>query len=108
MSIDPVTSYEQAEAEAVERQDEARREQHYAEAVDEARVAVAIEIASLGRHPIHAVSNVLDDVMYVRREDSVREHRWYPHRVHLSHFEADYGLPALLRVLATALESDRG
>lgn len=103
--IDPMTSAEQAEAEAVERTDEARREQHWREAVEAARglldlssawgfSGLCAELKTAGSS-LHNLSASLgeSDAMYVEPIERV-----------LHAFAAEYGVPALLRVLADALE----
>ena len=100
---DPMTGYEQAESEAVERQDEARREQHWREAEQAARLVLDVECETLRRCPMVAVSHLLSDASFVQQEDKYR--RSWPHGAELADFATEYGLPALLRVIATALEA---
>ena len=90
---DPMTGYEQAESEAVDRQDEARREQHYAEAVQAARYV----LRAWGENVGWLVQNV-------GHGDWPATSKYACFRV-LDTFKADYGTPALLRVIATALEA---
>ena len=99
---DPMTSYEQAESEAVERQDEARREQHWREAEQ----AVAHYITRFrsfwdGRAESDIVLNLITfqlDERYTSDE---------PDAFIIRAFLADYGTPALLRVIATAMENSK-
>lgn len=98
MSIDPMTSYEQAEAEAVERQDEAVREKHFADAAIAAKACFGHK--AIAEASLTDVTHVLLTVCFAPDSDfNIRL---------LDAFAADYGIPALLHVLATALESDRG
>ena len=104
---DPMTGYEAAEADAVDRQDEARREQHWREAekvVSDALAVRRVIAPRLGDLPY--ALDLIDAVRWGVPEawadgitsDTIRI---------LQAFEADYGTPALLRVIATAMENSK-
>ena len=105
MTPDPMTGYEQAEAEAVDRQDEARREQHCREAEQAVSdVLMVRRVLAPRRGALPTVVDVLDAVRWGDQfadgftRDSIRI---------LQAFDADYGAPALLRVIATAMENSK-
>ena len=94
---DPLSTYEAAESEAVERQDEARREQHHAEAAHAARVFICGPMAEFYTTPERAGA-------LIRLAGRTVAPMGAEARVCYD-FASDYGLPALLRVIATALEA---
>lgn len=100
MSTDPMAGYDQAEAEAEARTDEARREQHWREAEQAARDAVRLSYTTRGSTDLLAAMGILIAVKDPEHFDG--------HIVRtLQGFNADYGTPALLRVIADALEAIR-
>ena len=92
---DPMESYEQAEAEADERQDEARREQHWREA--EAAVVNQLQVWF---EPQDRDVETVQELLTLFFGDPPRDD---DERI-VQAFTADYGTPALLRVIANALE----
>lgn len=98
---DPMAGYDQAEAEAVARTDEARREQHYTEV--KAHVVKALNLMrELQWSTYECIRKVVDIA-----EDRNDERYAGPSSRHIQAFSSDYGTPALLRVLADALEASR-
>ena len=108
---DPLSTYEAAEADAVERQDEARREQHWREAVDAAREALtwAREKCEYTRGGMYS----LETPRWERDTDAAigvlmrlsmdqGDQASEPYRV-LEQFMDAEGTAALLRVLGEAL-----
>ena len=97
---DPLSTYEAAESEAVDRQDEAMREEHWREAEADARGAISLAMVYGGGDcPRDYVRSVLGWILE-------KNQHALPFRV-LADFEADYGTPALLRVIANALENSK-
>jgi len=86
---DPMTGYEQAESEAAERHYETRYENDWAEAVEAATTAFRV----YRWLPQDAVLMVLSHQPFQTNELRV-----------LQHFHGSHGTPALLRVIAQALE----
>lgn len=101
MPVDPMTSFEQAEVEAEERQDEMRRELHYAQA--------------------EKIAGELIERFWERNHNSISRHcpkweldieatRWllkvidYQQAKEMQDFAESYGTPALLSVIGKALD----
>ena len=96
---DPMTGYEQAESEAVERQDEARREQHWREA-EQAAHSMIEAFTELGGTNASAVRFVIEHAC-IKSHTSCH----YGDCRTVRAFAAAYGISDLLRVIATALEA---
>ena len=102
-ATDPMESPEQAEAEAVERQDEARREQHWREA--EQVMADVLAVRRVLAPRCGHLPTALDVIDAVRWGHDWVEGFTRDNLRTLQAFDSDYGTPALLRVLAKALEA---